>query len=123
MASSSNGSRWTFLSNHAHVMLCLLQDREPRVRDIAERVGLTERAVQRILLELEEAGALDRCRVGRRNRYELHLDVPLRHPMESDHTIGDILRSLTTESELEGFERRSSAPPPPGLTNNLVAGE
>lgn len=90
-------SRWTFLSNHAHVMLCLVQDEEARVRDIAERVDITERAVQRILVELEAAGALERTRVGRRNRYTLNLNLPLRHELESDHTIGELLMSLTDD--------------------------
>ena len=99
-------SRWTFLSNHAHVMLCLVQDAEARVRDIAERVEITERAVQRILVELEEAGALARTRVGRRNRYTLNLDLPLRHELESHHTVGDLLLALADEQTKSGRQLR-----------------
>ncbi len=73
-------STWNFLTNHAHVLLCVWEDPEARVRDIATRVGITERAVQRILQELESDGYLVRERVGRRNRYRVRGDRPLRHP-------------------------------------------
>lgn len=86
--------RWTFLSNHTHVLLCLAIDAEQRVRDIADSVGLTERAVQRILSDLEGAGTITRERVGRRNRYTLELDSPLRHPLEAHHTVGELLALL-----------------------------
>ena len=76
-------SGWTFLTNHSHVLLCLAQDPESRLRDVAERVGVTERAVQGIVAELEEAGVLTRIRDGRRNRYEFHPEQPLRHPVEA----------------------------------------
>ena len=75
---------WTFLTNHAHVLLCVWEDSEARVRDIATRVGITERAVQRILQELESEQYLVRERVGRRNRYRVRADRPFRHPVE-DH--------------------------------------
>lgn len=73
-------STWNFLTNHTHVLLCVWEDPEARVRDIATRVGITERAVQRILQELESDGYLVRERVGRRNRYRVRGDRPLRHP-------------------------------------------
>ncbi|MBN1607214.1 MAG: MarR family transcriptional regulator [Polyangiaceae bacterium] len=73
---------WTFLTNHAHVLLCLSREPEVRMRDIAELVGITERAVQRIIAELEEAGHIERVRQGRRNHYEVRGDLPLRHPIE-----------------------------------------
>lgn len=73
---------WTFLTNHSHVLLCLARDPEMRLRDVADLVGVTERAVQRIVRELEEAGYLLRSKQGRRNRYEIDLDLPLRHPVE-----------------------------------------
>jgi len=73
-------STWNFLTNHAHVLLGVWEDPEARVRDIATRVGITERAVQRILQELESDGYLVRERVGRRNRYRVRGDRPLRHP-------------------------------------------
>jgi len=85
---------WTFLSNHAHVLLCIARDRDTRVRDIAADVGITERATQRILNELVDANVLRRERVGRRNHYEIEADVPLRHPLESHKSVGDLLRLL-----------------------------
>lgn len=87
----SDVSSWTFLSNHTHVLVCLAADPESTLRDVAARVGITERAVQRIVAELEAAGALVRERDGRRNRYQLDLSLPLRHPLEQHCRIGDVL--------------------------------
>ena len=88
----ANGhSTWTFLSNHAHVLICLARHPDSRLRDVAEQVGITERAVQTIVSDLEQHGALTRSREGRRNHYELHLDAPLRHAVEEHRTIGDLL--------------------------------
>lgn len=87
-----NPSRhWTFLSNHAHVLVCLAQDPDARLRDVAVSVGITERAVQKIVGDLEEAGVIVRERAGRRNSYRLRLDVPLRHALESHKTVGTLL--------------------------------
>jgi len=85
---------WTFLTNHAHVLLALTRDPEARLRDVADLVGITERAAQRIVAELEEEGYITRTRLGRRNRYEIHPDVPLRHPLERDHAVGEVLAVL-----------------------------
>ncbi len=74
--------QWTFLTNHAHVLLCIAAEPQVLMRDVAHRVGITERAVQRIVAELEEAGYLVRRRVGRRNEYSIKGDLPLRHPVE-----------------------------------------
>lgn len=87
---------WTFLSNHAHVLVALHRDSELRQRDLAYLVGLTQGAIQRILDDLEEAGFLTRERVGRRNRYEINDTAALRHPLENAHTIGELLRALET---------------------------
>ena len=87
-------AEWTFLTNHAHVLICLSRDPGMRLRDVADAVGITERAAQRIVAELVEAGYLGRTRDGRRNRYEIHAELPLRHPMERDHGIGEILDAL-----------------------------
>ena len=87
-------AEWTFLTNHTHVLLCLARDPSARLRDVADVVGITERAAQRIVAELEEGGYLTRTREGRRNRYELHPDVPLRHPLERDHAVGEIFSVL-----------------------------
>lgn len=86
---------WTFLTNHAHVLLCVARDPGARLRDVAQDVGVTERAAQRIIADLVDAGYLERERQGRRNRYRLHPDGPLRHPLERDHAIGEILHVLT----------------------------
>ena len=82
---------WTFLSNHTHVLVCIAADAEQTLRDVASKVGITERAVQRIVAELEAAGALTRERDGRRNRYRLDTTLPLRHPLEKHRSIGDVL--------------------------------
>ena len=87
----SEGHTWTFLSNHAHALMCIARDPDARVRDIAASVGITERAVQRILRELEEAGVVVRERRGRRNHYAIHGDVPLRHPLEQHKTVNDLI--------------------------------
>ena len=84
-------AQWTFLSNHTHVLVCLAAESEQTLRDVAAKVGITERAVQRIVAELEAAGALTRERDGRRNRYRLDTTLPLRHPLEKHRSIGDVL--------------------------------
>lgn len=83
--------RWTFLTNHSHVLICLAQDNEMRLRDVALKVGITERAVQRIVTELEEGGVLTRNRDGRRNTYMINPDIALRHPIEAHHTVAAII--------------------------------
>ena len=85
---------WTFLTNHAHVLLCVTRDPGVRLRDVAASVGITERAAQRIVADLVDAGYLERTREGRRNRYVLNAELPLRHPLEEDHKIGEILKVL-----------------------------
>jgi DNA-binding IclR family transcriptional regulator len=85
---------WTFLTNHSHVLVCLLQDPSARLRDVADRIGITERAVQKIILDLETAGVLRRVREGRRNRYKIQLDLPLRHPVEAHCTIREVLSPI-----------------------------
>ena len=85
---------WTFLSNHAHVLLCLARDPGLRLRDVAAEVGITERAVQKIVADLEAGDVLTRHREGRRNRYVIHPRVPLRHPIEAHCQIGDLLRMV-----------------------------
>lgn len=91
--------QWTFLSNHAHVLLCLALDRNARLRDVATSVGITERAVQKIVSDLEDAGVIVRERTGRRNSYRLNLAVPLRHRLESHRTVGTLLSPLLDRPE------------------------
>ena len=78
----SFANTWTFMTNHAHVILCIAEHPRSRTRDLATRVGITERAVQRIIAELEAAGYLSHDREGRNNHYTVHTDLPLRHPVE-----------------------------------------
>ena len=85
---------WTFLTNHAHVLVAVSRDPELRQREIAELVGITEGAVQRILQELEDDGYVARERVGRRNRYQVIAGQPLRHPLEAGHTIEEIIDTV-----------------------------
>ncbi|TPV94384.1 MAG: winged helix-turn-helix transcriptional regulator [Myxococcales bacterium FL481] len=85
---------WTFLSNHAHVLLCLARDPDMRLRDVADAVGITERATHRIVTELEAVGVIERIREGRRNHYEVDSSIALRHPLEADRTVGSLLESL-----------------------------
>ena len=83
--------RWTFLSNHAHVLILISRDPDIRLREIADQVGITERAVQRIVSDLETDQYVERERIGRRNRYLVHSDLPLRHPLEAHRRIGALI--------------------------------
>jgi predicted transcriptional regulator of viral defense system len=85
---------WTFLTNHAHVLLCIHRDKEIRLRDVADLVGITERATQKIVSDLADAEYLRVERVGRRNRYRIQPRRPLRHPLEQGHEIGELLALL-----------------------------
>ena len=98
----AHGPDWTFLSNHSHVLLCIAREPELRLREVAHRVGITERAVQRIVADLEEGGYLSRSRAGRRNHYEMHLDRPLRHSVESHREVGEILNVLLRPDQPTG---------------------
>jgi len=93
----STTRHWTFLSNHGHVLVCLARDPDSRLRDVASRVGITERAVQKILGDLEAAGIVRRERHGRRNRYRLDLRQPLRHPLEAHRSVGSLLGMVLDE--------------------------
>lgn len=88
-------ARWTFLTNHAHVLLCIARDPGVRLRDVATRVGITERATQGIVSDLVEGGYVARTRVGRRNQYAVQGDLPLRHPLEQEHAVGQLLELLS----------------------------
>jgi DNA-binding MarR family transcriptional regulator len=90
--SATQAASWTFLSNHAHVLICLAREPTRRLRDVAEAVGITERAVQKIVADLEQAGVLTRQREGRRNRYSVNRSAPMRHPVEGGKTVSDLLR-------------------------------
>lgn len=89
---------WTFLSNHTHVLVCLARDPRIRLREVAAQVDITERAVQRIISELVRAGVITRLKKGRVNRYRIHREQHLRHPIEAHRCIGELLDSLAPES-------------------------
>jgi len=123
-AGSGTGGGWTFLTNHAHVLLVVRRDPHARLREIADAVGVTQRAVQLILGDLETAGYLSRTRVGRRNEYAV-LGGPLRHPLEHGRAVDDLLDALgagpSDQAERRGRARRRrsgdtlsrvAAPPP-----------
>ena len=86
--------RWTFLTNYGHVLLCIAQDPATRLRDVAERVGITERAAQRIVADLIEAGYLESHKQGRRNQYLVNDTWPLRHPVEEQNQVAAVLSLL-----------------------------
>jgi hypothetical protein len=94
---SAEKAKWTFLTNHAHVLICIAQDPSSRVRDLAARVGITERATHRIIAELREAGYLTNDtndRDGRRNRYTVNADMPMRHSVEGHCAVLDLLDTV-----------------------------
>ena len=95
MSSNNEPKTWRFLTNHAQVLLCLAETPDIRLRDVAERVGITERATQRILAELIEAGYVKAERVGRRNRYTVDRQHAMRHSAQLDHEIGALLEALS----------------------------
>jgi DNA-binding transcriptional ArsR family regulator len=84
-------TRWTFLTNHTHVLILLTQDPSMILRQVAARIGITERAVQRIILDLEEGGYIERDKVGRQNHYRILSNHPLRHSVEAHRTVGELL--------------------------------
>jgi len=85
---------WTFMTNHAHVLLCLARDPHLRLRDVAVKVGITERAVQRIVADLHEAGYIEVYKEGRRNRYEVRFEKHLRHPVERHRTVEELINLI-----------------------------
>lgn len=89
-----NQPNWTFLTNHAHVLVCLSKEHHDTLREVAQCVGITERAVQRIVADLENAGIITRSRDGRRNTYKVNPNVQLRHDLESHKTVGDLMEMV-----------------------------
>ncbi len=98
---------WTFVSNHGHVLVCLAADPEVLVRDVAVNIGITERAVQQIIGDLERAGVVARVRVGRRNHYVVCRDRRMRHPVEQGVTVGEFVDLV--QSHGEGGQASTSA--------------
>jgi DNA-binding transcriptional ArsR family regulator len=100
---------WTFFTNHTHVLVYLQGHPGATLRETALAIGITERAVQRIVAELEAGGVLEREREGRGNRYRIHLAVPLRHPLERHRTLGDVLWMLDPDSVLPTKTQRGAS--------------
>jgi DNA-binding MarR family transcriptional regulator len=92
--SSVASKPWTFVTSHTQVLLCVAQDPEVRIRDVASRVGITERAAQRIVADLVESGYVVRTRVGRRNRYTINPTAQMRHELQRGLEIGSLLELL-----------------------------
>jgi hypothetical protein len=93
---ASPAAAWTFLTNHGHVLVCVAKNPDIRVSEIADLVGIGERAAHRILGDLVRDGYVNRKKSGRRNVYSVNFSRPLRHPLESDHSIGELFRTVTT---------------------------
>jgi DNA-binding MarR family transcriptional regulator len=97
MSTEKTSKPWRFVTNHTQVLLCIARDPDARLRQIAETVGITERAVQRIVSDLVESGFVKRERQGRRSTYTLDREAKMRHPSQFDHQIGELLDLLALE--------------------------
>jgi hypothetical protein len=107
---------WTFFSNYGHVLVCLARNREARLRDVAAEVGITERAVQKIVRDMQDAGFLTVTKHGRCNRYRINRRKSLRHPLQAQCTVGKLLTLITRpvgpEQPLQNDESTQAAQPP-----------
>jgi DNA-binding MarR family transcriptional regulator len=99
MSSNEPSTSWTFLTNHTQVLLRIAQDPDVRLRDVADRVGITERAAQRIVADLVEANIIDRRRVGRRNHYLINRSAAMRHAAQAEHQVGPLIDLLRPEDK------------------------
>jgi predicted transcriptional regulator len=99
MSRDNDDKTWRFLSNHTQVLLSIQRDPHARLRDIAQHVGITERAAQRIVADLIESGYVESERVGRRNQYSINTDTAMRHPAQDGHEIGELLNLLKLEND------------------------
>ena len=106
---SGSSADWNFFSNYAHVLVCLAENPDARLRDVAERVGVTERTALRLVTHLEEAGILMRVKEGRRNSYIIELREQLRHPIESHCTVGELLATILSPADFKKLTKRSNA--------------
>lgn len=112
MAEQHTTPRWAFLTNHARALICIARDPGARLREIGERVGITERAAHRIVAELLSAGYITRTRDGRRNRYTVNADLPLPDPIARDQNVGDLLTLLaTTDRPIASAESATNGAP------------
>lgn len=102
MSTEKTPKPWRFVTNHTQVLLCIARDPDARLRDIAETVGITERAVQRIVSDLVEAGFVKRERNGRRSTYTLDRAIKMRHPSQFDHEVGELIDLLALDTPTTG---------------------
>ncbi len=111
---------WTLFSNHGHVLVCLARDSEARLRDVAASVGITERAVQKIVRDLQDGGMVSVTKNGRRNSYRIHKKQTLRHDLEANCTLGNLVKlvnkrpmehQITAEAESTPVSKASSIEP------------
>lgn len=100
---------WTFLSNYAHVLVCLAGNPGARLRDVADTVGITERSAQRLISHLDEAGILTRVKKGRRNMYYIDTSAHLRHPIEEDCTVGELLKLVLSPARVRRLAQKKAA--------------
>jgi predicted ArsR family transcriptional regulator len=107
MSSTDKPATWTFLTNHAQVLLCLAETPDIRLRDVADHVGITERAAQRILADLVNAGYVKTTRVGRRNHYTLVRKQAMRHTAQVGYEVGALLEALPRNSHPDDAETPS----------------
>lgn len=101
----ANAASWTFLTNHAHVLICIARRPDAVLREVAAEVGITERAVHNIISDLEASGVLSRQRDGRRNHYDIDVAKPLRHPTEAHCSVGQLIEMVTAPAN-RGSKRR-----------------
>lgn len=102
-------SHWTFFSNYAHVLVCLAQMPEATLREVADRVGITERTTLRLITHLDEAGILKRVRNGRRNSYVIDTSIHLRHPLEEHCTVGEMLQMILSKDEVRRLDKERAS--------------
>ena len=100
--SGNNDHTFRFVTNHAHVLQIVSADPTARIRDIAQSIGITDRTAAQIVSDLEKAGYLTKTRNGRRNHYEVHEELPLRHPQHRHHTVGDLIGFLEAPKSSPG---------------------
>lgn len=99
MSSGQQHTSWTFLTNHTQVLLRIAQNSDVRLRDVAQTVGITERAAQRIVADLVAAGIIERRRTGRRNHYLINRSAAMRHAAQAEHQVGPLIDLLRPQDE------------------------
>jgi DNA-binding IscR family transcriptional regulator len=104
-------ANWTLFSNHGHVLVCLARDSEARLRDVATDVGITERAVQKIVRDLQDGGMISITKSGRRNCYRIHRKQTLRHDLEAHCSVGKLMQLIQKKAEAVHEVENMEVPP------------